>query len=200
MNKNTYRYISQQIINKNNFNTSDNLGRLTQLINESSPNTIEEWEEYYHQYILKTGIIKKINQNLKYIEENYKDIDMKDVKEVFRKRTIQDVWEGWARELSFKKIFEENSTYEIQHTDYRLDSQYGVDFIVYFEGVMVGAFQVKPISYIYNNKNYVLIDKQRNQRKYQRFLNDYGIPVYEVGVENGQIKFNKEKVEVFYNK
>lgn len=193
--KELYKYISQEIINGNHFNTSRNLGKLSELITLCNPKSKEEWEKYYFDYIKETGLIKTINKNLNYIQNTYPQIKIEDVKYVLRRRVIEDMWNGWERELSFEKYFNNISNKKIEHSTYKMDSEFGVDYLIYNNNEIVGAIQVKPISYILNNNQYIQKDKIRNKMKYNNFYNQYGIEVLEVAMENNEVVYNLEKLK-----
>lgn len=196
MEKNKFKFISQEVVNNNGLNTSKNLGQLSKLIGEFKPNTIEEWEDYYFEYLKDTGLNNKIINNIDRMLIKYPKVKRWEIQNVLRTRAIDNTWNGWERETSFEKIFKKQyPNLKIEHTDYKTDSVYGVDFLIYNNNELIAAYQVKPMSYLKNNNKYIMKDKGRNQAKYNKFYELNKIKVIEVGVEDNKIVFNKNIVD-----
>ena len=118
-------------------------------------------------------------------------------------RVVCETWNGI--------IFRENNTKEnlekyfktqgfpiilIDTTGY-FDASYGVDFEVYYSGMLICGIQIKPLSYL-NNKDYLDDSKNINKNKNNKYLKEFNRNVYYIyASEKGYIKNTKVLGHIF---
>lgn len=195
----SYRIVSQEIINKKKLNGVRYVGRVMELINACKPNSIQEWEHYYCSWARQTGqhemITKAIDITYTTAINRGVDASREEIRDVFFNRVIRDSWIGRERELKCADWIREQG-FRVESVDDETDRMYGVDLIVYDnEGNILLGVQVKGVPYFYSKVN-----KERdeiNPKKYKKFKEEFGVRVLEVGYNNeGELSYNKTLLEI----
>lgn len=124
------------------------------------------------------------------------DITEAECVEAIRFRVICQTWNGVVvRERKtvelLKQIF---STINFVKTAGDFDYEYAVDYQLYKGNKLVCGIQIKPGSYDRSNAPYVHNAKAANKRKNDKYYTIFGVPVFDIIYEKGQI-LNSQVVE-----
>lgn len=119
-------------------------------------------------------------------------------------RVVCETWNGvMGREFSTKKtmyndFLTEGYEVSIIDTNGRFDYNYGIDFELYYEGVIVCGLQIKPESYK-SNKDYLKKAKEINEIKNNKYKSKFNRNSYYIySNEKGYIS-NKEVIQEILN-
>lgn len=110
--------------------------------------------------------------------------------EAVRFRTICQTWNGVIiRERktidSLRKSF---PTLSFRKTDGDFDYEYAVDYQLFLNDSLICGIQIKPASYANSEASYVLNAKAANKRKNDNYTNHFGVPVFDIIFERGEIQ------------
>ncbi|MFT6808060.1 MAG: hypothetical protein ACJA01_001284 [Saprospiraceae bacterium] len=120
---------------------------------------------------------------------------------IFLQRVIVDTWNGRVREKNTITYLQcKFPELEYQESDAWSDFNYGIDFNVLEDGILIAAIQVKPLSYR-GKKKYISAARKANKKKWMLFEKEKGASVFlilsnekgEIQEENGLIDFLKNK-------
>ena len=173
------------------------VGYVSFLIESREFATKEDWEQYYYdsglarlqdtqsdpKYFGRTkDELRSIAEKLYVgVKDNGFDLTLDDCVECVRFRVICETWNGIImREHNtinnLKEIFT-GATFN--KTTAEFDFEYAIDYEVSKNSELVGALQIKPKSYTYNNE-YINKAKKINRKKNKQYTKKYGVSVYNV--------------------
>jgi len=201
--------------NRWQFNRPRYVGKLSEIIRECAPKTLQEWEQYYLSQTLLPGIKQmlggtmeehleevgrrlyaKISEQLRAeVEEITEDDCIRYVREVVINRT----YKGYETEKELCKTVYEQLEHllgiKLQPAPGEWDRAYNVDFYIPIGNKSIGI-QIKPTTYTQTPELYNW--RQWMQDSHQRFTEEYGGQVFIVfSVEEGETKeiANPEVIE-----
>lgn len=173
------------------------------------PHGIEQYNEVPYEYRklnydygrTKEDLSKLAHMLQGYLCSNpklYKEIGMYDVVQMVRFRALRETWNGIIiREQNTIKVLQE--ILKNQNIDYSKlkfvsaegeeDAQYAIDYKLYYDNEYLLALQIKPVSYMNNNKSYIKEIKKINKDKHMFYKKKTNIDtLYIYSGHNGQIK------------
>lgn len=117
------------------------------------------------------------------------DISENECIEAVRFRVICQTWNGVIiRERRTIALLRESlPTMDFRKTDGDFDYQYAVDYQLFMNNSLICGIQIKPASYINSKAPYVLTAKAANKRKNTDYTNNFGVPVFDIVFERGEI-------------
>lgn len=190
------------------FNSPENVGMLSDLINQKAFSSKEEWEEYYYEHGRSKEQIKKIgeefylkineflSQNDEFIGdmEYMSQLTLEECIECVRFRVICETWNGIVvRETNTinQLIQRYGDKFTFNKTEGNIDYNYAVDFFMYYNGTLICGIQIKPESYTEFNTNTKEAWKA-NKVKNEKFTEIYNVPVVTIrSSTNGFIAHNE---------
>ncbi len=109
--------------------------------------------------------------------------------EAVRFRTICQTWNGVVvRERRAVALLQQQlPQFRFNKTSGEADYAFAVDYEVYADGRLLCGLQVKPVSYATSQATYVVNARAANKRKNAHYFEKFGVPVFDVLYEKGQI-------------
>lgn len=181
------RFIDNNIINNYGLNRINIVGNLMEIIYIVKPKDLNDWKEYYIKFLKENNREDKIKENIKSLCERIcynQDL----VWECLMLRCIDKTYDGYKREIQARDYLIKLTGMEVIKTDQSIDRKYAVDYII---DNRLGI-QIKSISYFESNNPKITEDKNRNKILYNKFKNDFGFEVIEIGFNDNQVNYNKD--------
>ena len=132
------------------------------------------------------------------VKDNGWGLTVEECMECVRFRVICETWNGViVRERNtVKKLKQLFPHIEFSKVSGEKDHAYAVDYELYTNNVLTAAIQIKPKSYT-GNAPYIQKAKNANRQKNQKYLNEFGVQVFDViANRNGDIE-NTDILEKF---
>jgi len=146
------------------------------------PDTIYSWWNYYKNNIRNEDYLHSIALEL----SDATGVQEKYCYRYILNRVIINTWNGYcAEQVMTKHVMERYpDSYYSERATKEQDREYAIDFIIYnHEGSMIGAIQVKPITYL-RYSPHIARDRRLHQRGNSEFEEKYGVPVHYVFYNN----------------
>ena len=109
--------------------------------------------------------------------------------EAVRFRTICQTWNGVViREKRTIALLQQKFPgLGFHKTDGNFDYEFAVDYQVFKQDALICGIQIKPNSYNRSTAPYVRLAKAANKRKNRNYSDQFGVPVFDIFYERGQI-------------
>ena len=188
---------TNQAWNDSGINHPKNVGYLMNHIGNLRPQNYEEWEEYFYTNILsKNALLQSAKKFRKFVLKDLGDYPDFDYSKLSDKcyykmvvcRLIYETWIGYFAEEETKKLlvlelFKDNFEIGVKQLSPEDDNKYAVDFLIYYNGVLICGMQVKSVNYEKSETPILLKTKETNHKKNQMFSKEFGVPVQYVYYE-----------------
>jgi len=162
-------------------NARSNIGTVSELINQKTFLCKEEWEEYYYEHGRSREYLAQVGQRLHDIASQVFDISLDECIECVRFRVICETWNGIiVREANtvnrLSQMF--GDKFLFKKTEGKIDTEYAVDYEMYFDDKLMCGIQIKPNSYLNSNEDYVLEAKKYNEERNGIYSKLFGVSVF----------------------
>jgi len=180
-------------------NSPQNVGMVSDLINQKQFSSKEEWEDYYYEHGRSREYLAQVGQKLYDGVKASLDISLEECVECVRFRVICETWNGIIlREANTIKTLNliYDDKFEFRKTG-DSDFDYAVDYEMYYKNRLLCGIQIKPTSYLTSDAEYIRRAKRCNEEKNNRYEEKFGVPVITITSEaNGNITSNTEIVKL----
>lgn len=175
-------------------NSPQNVGLVSDLINQKLFENKEEWEEYYYLHGRSKEHLASIG---KILYENLPvncNFTLVECIECVRFRVICETWNGIViRETNTIKTLTnvfENFTFE--KTSGVIDNDYAVDYEVLYKLKLACGIQIKPTSYEESNAEHLERARRINSLKNKKYSEKFDVPVFNIISQlDGSVSSNK---------
>lgn len=189
---------TNNIWNQIGLNSRENVGTVSDLINQKPFKNKEDWEEYYYEHGRSKKHLTKIGEILYDAIKSTLDITLEECIECVRFRVICETWNGIIiRENNTIKQLEiiYDNIFQFKKTSGDVDFNYAVDYEMFYDNKIICGIQIKPTSYLTSNAEYIIRAKKCNEYKNFKYSEKYNIPVITLTSEiNGIITSHSERL------
>jgi hypothetical protein len=166
-------------------NSPQNVGMVSELINQRPFANKEEWEEYYYVNGRSKEYLVEVGQKLYNAVKSDLNISLEECIECVRFRVICETWNGIIiREMNTIKqltlIYDNKFTYK-KTTD--IDFEFAVDYEMYYKDKLICGLQIKPTSYLTSDFEYIRRAHRCNDEKNLKYQQKFGVPVITITSE-----------------
>lgn len=158
-----------------------NVGTVSELINQKPFSCKEEWEEYYYEHGRSREYLAQVGQRLHSLASQVFDISLEECIECVRFRVICETWNGIIiREINTINRLSQmlENKFIFKKTEGKIDTEYAVDYEMYSGDELMCGIQIKPVSYLKSNEDYVLEAKKYNEEKNEVYTKLFRVPVF----------------------
>lgn len=188
--------------NRWQLNFKRNVGPVAKWIRECSPNTKDEWKDFYYQKLGEEklssgeehieGLGKKLHKKIKNVVlEEIEEVEEQDCVEYLKNLVIERTYEGYIAEIEaiYNQLQVEVGE-EIKEAPDEWDRKYGVDYFIEINGNYIGL-QVKSAPEDEETPEWVEKWKRVLRDSHREFEKKYGGKVFMI--------FSTEKKKEIYN-
>lgn len=166
--------------NQSGVNHPKNIGYLMPKISELRPKAYEEWETYFLKHIADESKIKEYTKEFsKQLDRQY---EREDLFMYVCCRLIYETFLGYVAECKASKKFlhmVRRAGFDIKQygVSGESDNRYAIDRVVYFNGKLRFAIQIKSTRYMRSSRDILKKTKASNHKKNKKFSEEKGVPV-----------------------
>lgn len=178
----TKEWILNSAMNRFQLNFKRNVGPTSESIRACSPNTLEEWREYYFSKVRSKEHIEDLGRKLyvkitEVIQSEVEELEEQDCIDYMIQLVIDRTYDGYTTEI--KTIYGQLQN-EIEHkivaAPDKWDRLFNVDFYIEIKGKYIGL-QIKPVN---QGIQLAQIFKERGlqEKTHEKFTKDFGGKVF----------------------